>query len=239
MIDYARVSRMVEYINSRGLCAEWKFGTRCWEYSWIVENGQFESGMKCLDAGCGQSPFLLFLHELGCESHGLDYLQGEKGTDPQTYGITKELIDSCAGKVEYHHGSMFQAPFEDSVFDRISCISVLEHILTPEQPRAHYPCLNEMKRILKPGGLLIVTVDYFLNHEVTPGYDYRDDIAFLEMPVLDPSSRMWSREEINVDEDAYFVPPHMYVGMGYGQGFNKKIYHRLTSVGYILRKQGV
>jgi hypothetical protein len=47
---------------------------------------------------------------------------------------------------------------------------------------------------------------------------------------------MWSREEISIDEDAFFVPPQVYLEMGYGRGFNQKKYHRLTSIGYILQK---
>ena len=236
MIDYARVSKMVQYINEKRFWAKWQYSTRCWAYPWILENGRFEKGLKCLDAGCGQSPIPSYLYGLGCEAHGLDYLQGEKGDYPETYGIPQEWIDRWRGKVQYHHGTMFDIPLPDNTFDRITCISVLEHILTPQQPHAHYPCLKELKRILKPGGLLIVTVDYFANPDVTPGYDYRDDIAYLAMLPFERNSHMWTREEISLDEDAFFVPPQMYLEMGYGRGFNIKIYHRLTSVGYILKK---
>ena len=236
MIDYAKVSKIAEYIKQSRLWADWQYGTRCWEYPWILENGCFDKGVKCLDAGCGQSPLPVYLHDIGCEAHGLDYLRGEKGDYPETYGINQEWIKSLRGKVNYHHGTMFNAPFPDNTFDRVTCVSVLEHILTPENPRAHNPCLRELRRILKPGGLLIVTVDFFMNPEVTPGYDYRDDVSFLEMAPLAADSRLWTREEITSDEDAYFIPPQMYLQMGYGEGFNKKIYHRLTSVGYILKK---
>ena len=236
MIDYAKISKMIQYINEKRLWAEWQYSTRCWEYPWILEHGHFEKGLKCLDAGCGQSPLPIYLQGLGCKAHGLDYIQGEKGKYPETYGIPPEWINEWAGKVQYHHGSMFDAPFPDNTFDRITCISVLEHILTPQQPHAHYPCLIELRRILKPGGLLIVTEDYFINPDVTPGHDYCDDITYLKMSLLKPDSYMWTRKEISLDEDAFFVPPQMYIEMGYGRGFNLKKYHRLTSVGYILRK---
>jgi SAM-dependent methyltransferase len=236
MIDYAKVSAIFRYINEKRLWADWQYGTRCWEYPWILENGRFDKGLKCLDAGCGQSPLPAYLHGLGCEAHGLDYLQGERGDYPESYGIPREWIEMFHGKVQYHHGTMSKAPFPDNTFDRITCVSVLEHILSPKDPHAHYPCLKEMGRILKPSGLLIVTVDYFVNPDLTPGYDYRDDIAYLKMSPLDPENRMWTREEISLDEDAFFIPPKMYIEMGYGEGFNKRIYHRLTSVGYILKK---
>jgi ubiquinone/menaquinone biosynthesis C-methylase UbiE len=169
----------------------------------------------------------------------LDYLQGEKNDYPDTYGIPQDWIKMLKGKVQYHHGTMFDAPFADRSFDRITCVSVLEHILSPQQPHAHYPCLAELKRILKPGGLLIVTIDYFTNPDIIPGYDYRDDIAYLDMPPLERGSHQWTREEIVLDEDAFFVPPELYLKMGYGEGFNQKIYHRLTSVGFILQKPNV
>jgi SAM-dependent methyltransferase len=236
MIGYAKISEMVRFIEEKRLWADWQYGTRCWEYPWILENGRFEKGLKCLDAGCGQSPFPINLYGFGCEVHGLDYLQGERDDYPETYGIPREWVNRWAGKVQYHHGDMDKAPFPDNSFDRITCISVLEHILTPQDPHAHYPCLRELRRILKPGGLLIVTVDYFINPEVTPGYDYRDDITYLDMSPFDRGSYMWTREEIALDEDAFFVPPQMYIEMEYGRGFNVKVYHRLTSVGYILKK---
>ncbi len=236
MISYAKISEMVRYIKEKRLWAEWQYGTRCWEYPWVLENGKFETGLKCLDAGCGRSPIPAYLYGLGCEAHGLDYLQGEKGDYPDTYGIPKSWIKTWDKKILYHHGTLFDAPFPDNTFDRITCLSVLEHILTPKAPHAHYPALKEMKRILKPGGLLIITVDYFLNQDVTPDYDYRDDISFLQMDPFVGDSYFTTREEMIADEDIFVIPPQMYMEMGFGQGFNKAVYHRLTSVGYILQK---
>jgi len=236
VIAYATVSEMVRNIREKTLWADWKYVTRCWEYGWILRNGDFRPGLKCLDAGCGQAPLLGELAGRGCKAHGLDYLQGERSADPTTYGVPRAWIQANAGVIEYHHGSMFQAPFPDDSFDRVTCLSVLEHIFV-EGPRKHEPALLELKRILKPGGLLIVTVDYFLNREVT-AYDYRDDVRVLDMELLDPAARLYTREEILADEDAYFVPPEQYLAMSYGAGFNLRPYHRLTSVGYILRKRG-
>ncbi len=234
MIAYATVSEMKRNIDEGLLCAEWRFVTRCWEYGWALRHGRFERGLECLDAGCGQAPLLGELAARGCQAHGLDYLEEEASKDAG-YGIPRAWIEALAGRVQYHHGSMFDAPFPDDSFDRITCLSVLEHVISPREPRRHEPCLRELRRILKPGGLLIVTVDFFLSAEVM-AYDYRDDVRMLEMELLDPASRLVTRDEINADEDAYFVPPAEYVTMGYGRGWNRKLYHRLTSVGYILRK---
>jgi SAM-dependent methyltransferase len=234
MIGYANVTEMVRHMKEGAPYADWKFGTRGWEYGWLLRHGGFERGLKCLDAGCGQAPLLGELAARGCEAHGLDYIQGEQQDDPSTYGIPRAWLDSQKGRIHYHHGSMFESPFPDDTFDRITCVSVLEHIYV-HGPRKHEPCLAELKRILKPGGLLMVTVDFFLSEEVT-SYDYRDDIRFLDMPLLDPTRPAPTRGEMLADEDLYVIPPERYLTMGYGDGFNLRPYHRLTSVGYILRK---
>jgi hypothetical protein len=37
-----------------------------------------------------------------------------------------------------------------------------------------------MCRVLKSGALLTVNEDYFINPDIIPGHDYRDDIVFLK-----------------------------------------------------------
>ena len=237
MIGYARVSEICSYINRGALWADWELGTRCWEYPWTIEHGDFKPGLKVLDAGCGQGPLLFALAELGCEAHGVDLIEGEDATSERGYGIPKDWLEKQGGRVHYHHGNLHSLPFPDEAFDRVTCISVLEHILSPQDPRAHNGVLLELKRVLRQGGLLVITVDYFLNETIVPGYDYRDDIRLLEMRLKNPASSMLGRDEIAADEDTYVIPPKMYLNQGYGRGFNKTLYHRLTSIGYVLRKE--
>src|SRR5262249_19887642 len=56
-------------------------------------------------------------------------------------------------------GSLPKLPFTDRSFDRIFCISTLEHVGTCT---ARSGC-RELRRVLKPGGRLVLTVDYFVN----------------------------------------------------------------------------
>jgi len=53
------------------------------------------------------------------------------------------------------------AKFPDDSFDRVVSVSVFEHI--PENLLAGI--LAEVRRVLKPGGLLVLTVDLFLDVE--------------------------------------------------------------------------
>lgn len=51
-------------------------------------------------------------------------------------------------------GSLTALPYGTGEFDRALCLDVLEHLSFDEQPRA----LAELFRVLKPGGLLLVSV---------------------------------------------------------------------------------
>jgi SAM-dependent methyltransferase len=59
------------------------------------------------------------------------------------------------GPIRYEHGDITQTDFPDAWFDAATCMSVIEHGV----PLEGY--FREMHRILKPGGLLITSTDYF------------------------------------------------------------------------------
>ncbi|MEP6598403.1 MAG: class I SAM-dependent methyltransferase [Actinomycetota bacterium] len=56
-------------------------------------------------------------------------------------------------------------PFRDAVFDTILCTSVLEHVDNPEC------AVDEMSRVLRPGGRLLITVPFLYPTHEAP-YDY-------------------------------------------------------------------
>jgi SAM-dependent methyltransferase len=72
------------------------------------------------------------------------------------YGINLDFAAPARrGPIRYLHGDITQSQFDDGFFDAIACLSVIEHGV----PLAGY--FREMHRILKPGGLLITSTDYF------------------------------------------------------------------------------
>lgn len=288
MIDYARVSKMVEYarkgiwpnvdpeavspaallvsrlkqqiksflIKNHGK----KFtveqirvlnalkSKRNWEYPWVLNQlNDLQSGAKILDCGCGKARFVGELCRRGFQPYGLDFFIGEK----KGWGIDDDTLHKYAGRVEFINGSMHEIPWEDNYFDAITCISVMEHIIIdqPEHakdPKYHLTCLKEMKRVLKPGGLLVCTYDTYIDsrlaHAGTPewgpkGWYYLDDIDCMGMALKDHSAKRVTLREISLDEDAYFVPPDSYFANGFspaGEFFCE--YKRLTAIGFCLVK---
>ena len=103
-------------------------------------------GYNCktvLDAGCGEGRFLEMADSRGFKVKGFD-----KNSD---------LVKLCRSKkLDVSKGDMEQKlPYEDGSFDGIYCTNVLEHTTDPAFS------LYEFRRILKPGGLLILAVPEF------------------------------------------------------------------------------
>ncbi|MGA9668824.1 MAG: class I SAM-dependent methyltransferase [Terracidiphilus sp.] len=72
------------------------------------------------------------------------------------YGINLDFKDPARrGPIRYQHGDITRSDFANDFFDAVTCMSVIEHGV----PLDGY--FREMYRILKPGGLLITSTDYF------------------------------------------------------------------------------
>jgi SAM-dependent methyltransferase len=72
------------------------------------------------------------------------------------YGINLSFTaEARRGPIRYLPGDITRTEFADNFFDAVSCMSVIEHGV----PLEGY--LREMYRVLKPGGLLITSTDYY------------------------------------------------------------------------------
>ncbi|WP_350333974.1 class I SAM-dependent methyltransferase [Coralliovum pocilloporae] len=148
------------------------------EYHWAFQFA--EAGQTVLDAACGlEHPLKFKLHDQGCNTHACDY-------DPrlQDQDLIAGYLEKLGGKpVSRHYFSEIafqncvieQTPYADNQFDRVFCISTLEHVkdafkrrpvLWPFRPLLkpffRYNVENGLKefaRITKPGGLVVLTMD--------------------------------------------------------------------------------
>jgi SAM-dependent methyltransferase len=72
------------------------------------------------------------------------------------YGINLSFADPAwRGPIRYLHGDITHTEFPECFFDAVTCMSVIEHGV----PLDAY--FHEMYRVLKPGGILITSTDYY------------------------------------------------------------------------------
>lgn len=109
----------------------------------IISELDVKHGEIVLDSGCGDGLYLKTLRELGAyKIFGYDL--EERSLRLAQYNINRTVPVTC--------GNICALPFADNTFDKIYCTEVVEHV--PEDRKA----LSELYRVLKPKGVLIVTV---------------------------------------------------------------------------------
>lgn len=101
--------------------------------AFLAKKYHLKKGMTILDNGCGRGEFMDAFSRLGIKA---------SGTDTSDYCKKAKVVDLNQDPL----------PFPDNYFDVVFSKSVMEHIENTE----HY--LSEMKRVLRPGGVLILMV---------------------------------------------------------------------------------
>lgn len=98
---------------------------------------QVKSGM-ILDVGCGMKPYKSLLNASGSTYYGTDYPLTMKGS----YGKST--------KADFFSESTL-LPFNNNTFDTLLSTQMLEHVSDPKK------VIQEMGRVLKPGGIMILS----------------------------------------------------------------------------------
>ena len=105
----------------------------------VVESLPLSQPPRILDAGCGSGRNLMELARFG----------SAVGLEPSERGAE---VARARGVGEVAQAGIDAMPFDDASFDLITCLDVLEHI--EDDRRA----LVELRRVVRPTGLLLITV---------------------------------------------------------------------------------
>lgn len=177
-------SRFVRVTDPHNSCFVWQmpdaWWSRLYEYEWARQFAQPDAVV--LDAACGiEHPLKFYLldHCRKCYACDLD----DRIADGQLMArMSRELYGLDADgfpqryldEIDYRVASLTNLPYENDLFDRVFCISTLEHL--PDRLNK-WPALGmvesvlplkqdirdsllEFKRVLRSGGLIVLTFDF-------------------------------------------------------------------------------
>lgn len=115
-----------------------------WEETRFLFERYLKPGDKSLDLGCGNGRYYPFFKQQKAEHIGVDN--------------SKELIKQAQTKypeAKFVAGDALSLPFCDNCFDAVFSMAVLHHIPSKD---FRLKFLKEARRVLKPKGILILTV---------------------------------------------------------------------------------
>lgn len=121
------------------------------------------AGRRILDAGCGSGPLLADLMERGASVAGFDASQAMIGLARNRLGDEADLEVADLTR---------PLPYDSEAFDDAVAMLVLHYLEDWSQP------LSELRRVLKPGGRLVLVV----NHPVIPPVMYPEVNYFATVP---------------------------------------------------------
>ncbi len=108
------------------------------------------SDARVLEMGAARySPLLVWLYQLGYRRlHGIDLVWP---------GVVHR------GPITFEPGDLTRTSFDPASFDAIACLSVIEHGVDLDA------YLREARRLLRPGGILVTSTDYWADGVDTTG----------------------------------------------------------------------
>jgi SAM-dependent methyltransferase len=159
---------MLEAVKAKAVCwdrplprsADFGRGmdSRVVEIPLAFDQGDFRRPGKVLDAGCALNHS--FMHDL-VPASGVHLVH-------MTQSAEKEPILPAADRFSYVFGDLRALDFRDGAFDRVLCISTLEHVGSDNtkyfatngnenRKDSYLDALRELLRVLQPGGVLLLT----------------------------------------------------------------------------------
>jgi len=117
--------------------------------------GALVQGMKVLDVACGEGYGSHILSRTCADVTGVDI-----DPDAVKHAASKYGRDN----VRFVEASAAALPFDDAVFDAVVSFETIEH------HDQHGQMMSHIKRVLKPGGLLIMSSPNKLHYSIEPGY---------------------------------------------------------------------
>ena len=110
-------------------------------YKHILQLIKPKQGQRLIDLGYGRGFFLREAEKHGLKLAGLDFCEASKAAASRV--VTKAMLAV---------GDIHNIPYKDNTFDFVSCLGTIEHLVKPQEG------IREIARILKPSGVVVMTI---------------------------------------------------------------------------------
>jgi SAM-dependent methyltransferase len=168
---------------------------------WGLTHIEFAEDATILDVGCGGGRTIRKLAEIASAGNivGIDYSEDAVAVSRRT---NRTLIET--GRVEVRRGTVYSLPFPDDAFDLVTAIET--HYFWPNLADD----LQEVKRVLNPGGVLAVIGEGYKNEkygERNQRWGEQHDIEFHSVEEFHQllAAAGYSRVEIFEDYDRGWI----------------------------------
>jgi len=118
------------------------------EWPWAVRAAGLKPYHDCLDVGSGWS---VLKYAIAKRCRFVECVDIDPPSVEKAWATTRKMGPR---NLMHAQADVAHLPYDDDFFDRVFCVSVLEHVKVD-----HAACVREMVRVLKPGGALLVTLD--------------------------------------------------------------------------------
>ena len=115
-----------------------QYGEIISRYQYVLEHFHKCENHKHLDIGCAKGLLIKKLKDYGVDVYGID--------------AGKNNVEFCRSiGLNVIEGDALSLPYTDGFFDSVSCLDVIEHVISKDK------LLFEINRVLKHGGILFLT----------------------------------------------------------------------------------
>jgi len=152
--------------------------------SFFIERVGEVENKRILDVGFGSGGIAIAFNHAGAEMYGVD-------VEPELKDIANRnvLANGAVANLKTYEGK--RLPYDDNYFDYIVCFSVVEHMSYPQE------VLNEMLRVLKVGGRVLLTLPnkYYPKETHTLAYF----VSYMPRKLANPYLKLLKRSPLEHD----------------------------------------
>jgi len=123
--------------------------------------------LSVLDVGCGTGTQLALYQRPGCSLTGLDL-------SPAMLAVARRKLGAAA---ELHLGDASHMPYPEALFDLVTIVLVLHEM----PPLLRSAVLQECRRVVKPGGRIMLMDYHFGPHPLPRGWLWKMVVTAMEL----------------------------------------------------------